>query len=202
VRFLCKLFGLGLDILAALPYFRVGKVEKMKSLMRYYGPLYCLLLLCMMACTPKNGSTASGDRVKTDQEKIKKKTVKPSSKSTTKKQTNSWNYVHDNDKPYAILDHELPMNPKHPTIPQSELGITVVKPDGWTESEMTFHEGYCGQMMASVGETIDSEVFCKCFLEKIQYYYEPIYFKDAYEDQKRWNQYCYAEAAKAKEGSE
>lgn len=170
----------------------------MKLQIKYYGFLACLILFCLMACNPKSSSSSTGD-----QEKMTKKTVQPKSNDSQatmpKKKSDGWNYVHDPEKPYAILDHELPMNPKYPEIPQSELGITVVKKDGWSESEMTFHESYCGQMMASVADQIDSEVFCKCFLEKIQYYYEPIYFKDAYEDQKRWNQYCYAAAAKAKE---
>jgi len=43
-------------------------------------------------------------------------------------------------------------------------------------------------------ENYDQVKFCECFLSKIQYYYEPIYVKESYEDQKKWNSYCLQEA--------
>jgi len=90
-------------------------------------------------------------------------------------------------------DADLEMNPQYPNIPKSEKGITVVNPNGWEEKTMEFHLGYCAQMVGSL-ENIDAAIFCECFLAKIQYYYEPIYFKEAYQDQTVWNQYCLKKA--------
>ncbi len=80
-------------------------------------------------------------------------------------------------------------------ILRSEKGITVVRPDGWTSQEMDFQIGYCAQMMASVTD-IDGLKYCECFLERIQYYYEPIHAREAYDDQSKWNQECYQESMK------
>lgn len=90
----------------------------------------------------------------------------------------------------------LKMHPDYPNIPLAERGITVVSKKGWDKQTMDFHRNYCSDMLASL-DSIDRATFCDCFLDKIQYYYEPIYFKEAYEDQKIWNQYCLAEAKKA-----
>jgi len=79
-------------------------------------------------------------------------------------------------------------------IPKAENGITVVSETGWTADQMTFHQDYCQQMMASL-EGYDVSKFCTCFLEKIQYYYQPIHFKEAYTDQQKWNQNCLQDAA-------
>lgn len=87
----------------------------------------------------------------------------------------------------------LQMNPKHPNIPLAELGITVVNVDGWTTQQMEFHLDYCNQMMGSL-EDLDPDSFCECFLSKIQYYYEPRFFKEAYQDQQAWNRMCYEQA--------
>jgi hypothetical protein len=80
-------------------------------------------------------------------------------------------------------------------IPKAEMGITVVSETGWTEKEMEFQQSYCESMMASL-EDIEGYRFCECFLSKIQYYYKPIHFKEAYQDQKKWNEICYQEAMK------
>lgn len=93
-----------------------------------------------------------------------------------------------------INDSKPAMNPKYPNIPMAEKGITVVTPEGWDEKTMDFHIGYCAQMLANLSETYDPSAFCPCFLQKIQYYYEPIYFKEAYVDQQLWNQECLEEA--------
>jgi hypothetical protein len=79
-------------------------------------------------------------------------------------------------------------------IPIAEQGITIMFDDGWKKEDMDFHLDYCKQMMAGVKDKINADVFCPCFLDKIQYYYEPIYFKEAYEDQKKWNEACYQAA--------
>ncbi len=76
-------------------------------------------------------------------------------------------------------------------FPKAEKGITVVLPDGWKESEMDFQQGYCESMMASL-ENFNGTKFCECFLGRIQYYYKPIHAREAYEDQKKWNEECYA----------
>lgn len=54
---------------------------------------------------------------------------------------------------------------------------------------MDFQISYCGQMMQNQKD-INGDVFCKCFLDKIQYFYEPIYASEAYTDQVKWNSQC------------
>ena len=80
-------------------------------------------------------------------------------------------------------------------VRKPELGITVHFPDGWKKEDMDFHLNYCQQMMANVQE-IDGQKFCHCFLEKIQYFYEPIYFREAYDHQQKWNSECFLNAKK------
>ncbi len=87
------------------------------------------------------------------------------------------------------------MNPKYPHIPMAEKGITVVNPNGWKQQDMEFHIGYCKDMFAEMSD-LNGDIFCHCFLEKIQYYYEPIYFKEAYNDQQKWNAECLEKAKK------
>ncbi len=91
---------------------------------------------------------------------------------------------------------EQKMHPDYPHIPLADLGITVVSEDGWDEKTLEFHLGYCEQMMGKLGDKYHTNVFCDCFVKKIQYYYEPIFFKEAYTDQKRWNQECLKAATK------
>jgi len=95
-----------------------------------------------------------------------------------------------NNPQIEINGEGLKMNPKYENIPLADLGITVVNPQGWTDDQMNFHLNYCLQMMGSL-EEIDPMQFCECFLTKIQYYYEPRFFKEAYDDQKTWNQHCF-----------
>jgi len=75
-------------------------------------------------------------------------------------------------------------------ISKAEKGITIVLPDGWPQSEMDFQQSYCESMMASL-DNFNGTKFCECFLGRIQYYYKPIHAREAYEDQKRWNEECY-----------
>ncbi|MGB1204872.1 MAG: hypothetical protein ACPG5B_04450 [Chitinophagales bacterium] len=75
-------------------------------------------------------------------------------------------------------------------VSKAEKGITVVLPDGWKESEMDFQQSYCESMMANL-ENFNGTKFCQCFLGRIQYYYKPIHAREAYEDQKKWNEECY-----------
>lgn len=79
-------------------------------------------------------------------------------------------------------------------VERAELGITIVAPDGWTKDQMDFQQRYCESSFEQL-ESIDGPIFCACFLEKIQYYYEPIFVKEAYSDQKKWNQVCYEAAS-------
>lgn len=79
-------------------------------------------------------------------------------------------------------------------ILKAEQGISIHFDNGWTKEDMAFHLDYCKQMMAGLKDKIDADKFCPCFLDKIQYYYEPIYFKEAYTDQKHWNEICYQNA--------
>ena len=72
--------------------------------------------------------------------------------------------------------------------------MTVVNQTGWTNEQMGFQQDYCEQSVASVAEVIHPAKFCSCFLSKIQYYYNPVYIKEAYADQQLWNQMCYDEA--------
>ncbi len=77
---------------------------------------------------------------------------------------------------------------------KAEKGVTVVNQTGWTNEQMGFQQDYCEQSVASVAEVIHPAKFCSCFLSKIQYYYNPIFIKEAYADQQMWNQMCYEEA--------
>jgi len=79
-------------------------------------------------------------------------------------------------------------------LPKAGKGITVVSKDGWTKDQMDFQQRYCESMFEKL-ENYDQIKFCNCFLAKIQYYYEPIYVRESYEDQKKWNSYCLQEAA-------
>lgn len=128
--------------------------------------LFCFFLLT--SCSQKKTSS-------------KTNVNNPEQSKTTKVQAQS-----DNSKPA--------MHPEYPNIPLAEKGITVVTPEGWDAKTMDFHVGYCAQMLANLSETYDPSLFCPCFLNKIQYYYEPIYFKEAYVDQQLWNQECLEEA--------
>ncbi len=80
-------------------------------------------------------------------------------------------------------------------VPKSEKGITVANPDGWEDKQMEFQQRYCESMMENI-EGLEGWKFCECFLDKIQYYYKPIHFKEAYDDQQKWNSECYQEAQK------
>ena len=80
-------------------------------------------------------------------------------------------------------------------IEVAEMGFTVVNPNGWTNDQMDFQIRYCESMFESV-ETMDGTIFCPCFLDKIQYYYEPRFVRDAYSDQKKWNEECTEKASK------
>jgi len=78
-------------------------------------------------------------------------------------------------------------------IPKAEKGITVVSENGWAKEQMDFQQRYCESMFGQL-EGYDPVNFCLCFLDKVQYYYEPIYVREAYEDQKKWNSFCLDEA--------
>lgn len=115
----------------------------------------------------------------------------PSNSTNTNTNTNTKPNSQANSKQAG---EKSKMHPKYPHIPIAEKGITVTNPDGWDKQTMDFHIGYCAQMLSSLSETYNPTVFCPCFLDKIQYYYEAIYFKEAYEDQEAWNQECLEEA--------
>ena len=80
-------------------------------------------------------------------------------------------------------------------LPAAEKSITPISETGWRKEDMDFHQKYCEQMMQSI-ETIKAKEFCTCFLSKIQYYYEPVYFNEAYKDQQKWNAECFKNASK------
>lgn len=96
-------------------------------------------------------------------------------------------------EPLYEKDYETTKSGKR--VRRSAMGVTIRFPDGWKKEDMDFQIDYCKQTMASV-QTIDSQKFCTCFLEKVQYYYEPIYVRDSYEHQQHWNQECFAAAQK------
>lgn len=140
-----------------------------------------ILALLMVGCQDTKKATTSTKKATAT------KTATPSStKTEPKKQYNTEDGLPNSDE-------ELRMNSKYPHIPKAEKGITVVNKDGWDKKTMDFHLGYCAQMVGTL-ENIEHAVFCECFLSKIQYYYEPIYFKEAYQDQTLWNQYCLKKA--------
>ncbi len=143
----------------------------------YYYIMACLLIcLSLTACQQKADTTTS---------------EKTTTTASTKKGDNKVK------SPEVIEEagYKYVMTKTGRKVRKAEKGITVVNPDGWKASEMDFHQGYCEQMVGSL-EDIDGTQFCKCFLDKIQYYYAPIHFREAYEDQTSWNQECYGEAEK------
>ena len=79
-------------------------------------------------------------------------------------------------------------------IPKAQNGITVVNQTGWANEQMSFQQDYCEQSVASVAEVIHPARFCSCFLSKVQFYYDPIYLREAYADQQVWNEACYQQA--------
>jgi len=137
-----------------------------------------ILAFLVVGCQDAKKPTKKANTTKT--------TTSPSAQTEPKK-------LYDTEDGLPNSDEELRMNPKYPHIPKPEKGITVVNKDGWDEKTMEFHLGYCAQMVGKL-ENIEHAVFCECFLSKIQYYYEPIYFKEAYQDQTLWNQYCLKKA--------
>jgi len=80
-------------------------------------------------------------------------------------------------------------------VPLPDLGITVVNPEGWTEDQMNFQQNYCLTMFEKLEGEYDPDKFCLCFLDKVQYYYKPVYIFEAFEDQKTWNSFCLKESA-------
>jgi len=78
--------------------------------------------------------------------------------------------------------------------PLPDLGITVVNPDGWTDDQMSFQQNYCLTMFEKLEGEYDPDKFCLCFLDKVQYYYKPVYIFEAFEDQKTWNSHCLKES--------
>ncbi len=78
-------------------------------------------------------------------------------------------------------------------LPKAEKGITIVSKDGWTNDQMDFQQRYCESMFEQL-DGYNAIAFCECFLSKVQYYYEPIYVREAYDDQKKWNAYCLNES--------
>jgi len=136
---------------------------------------YCLLffLLINTACNQAADTTTNTNDTKSTI------TTKSTPTSTTKK----------------AIEGKTVTLPTGEVISEAEKGITIVSEKGWTKAEMDFQQGYCEQTMASL-EDIDGMKFCECFLGKIQYFYKPIYAREAYEDQQKWNSECYQEAQK------
>lgn len=132
--------------------------------------LYLLTATCIglgTACQPKSPNTSN---------------------TTPQGQTQTAVGKDENGLPLYEKDYETTSTGKR--IRRSAMGVTVRFPDGWKKEDMDFHIGYCQQMMGKV-ENLDSDKFCRCFLDKAQYYYEPIYVRDAYEHQQHWNKECF-----------
>lgn len=145
--------------------------------------LYIILISMGQACHPKQTTTAE-------------KTAEPAApNNATPQQNTSTNASENAATTTPISNNDYTTTSTGKRIRKAEMGVTVVNPDGWPKSDMEFHLGYCAQMFAKTPE-VDPNKFCPCFLEKIQYYYEPIYFKEAYEHQQKWNTECYLEAKK------
>ena len=94
----------------------------------------------------------------------------------------------ENGNPLYERDYETTATGKR--VRRSAMGVTSRFPDGWQKTDMDFHIDYCKQMMAKA-EGVDPDKFCRCFLDKVQYYYEPIYVRDSYEYQQHWNKECF-----------
>ncbi|MFK7907350.1 MAG: hypothetical protein AB8B69_19600 [Chitinophagales bacterium] len=84
--------------------------------------------------------------------------------------------------------------PSGKRVPAAEKGVTVVNRTGWTNEQMEFQQDYCQQSLAGVADVVYPARFCSCFLDKVQFYYNPIYLKEAYTDQQAWNMSCYEQA--------
>ena len=102
------------------------------------------------------------------------------------------------DTTIPATDSEFILSKSGKKLPKPENNITIVNENGWNEQDMTFQLDYCMQMMASV-QNLDANTFCTCFLSKIQYFYPPIYARDAYEDQQKWNSKCFEAAEQVKQ---
>ena len=146
-----------------------------------------LNLFFLLSITTFCKQSDNNKSVSTEKE-VKKATTTPVEKTTTDE-------VEAAPKTNPAPKKKLIKTKTGKEVLKAEKGITIVNPDGWTTNQMDFQIGYCEQMMGNL-EDIDGTTFCECFLDKIQYYYKPIYVRDAYDDQQKWNQQCYEEALK------
>ena len=80
------------------------------------------------------------------------------------------------------------MHPKYPNIPYTTTFEGNVYPEGWSDNTKKRFEGDCREWISPY--THDRSIFCDCFLDKIQYYYEPIYMDEAFTEQGRWYKEC------------
>ncbi len=59
----------------------------------------------------------------------------------------------------------------------------------WTDKDMEFQQSYCLQIMANI-QDLDKENYCKCFLDKVKFYYEPVDVLHAYRQERDFSQEC------------
>lgn len=158
-----------------------------------------LLILTFTACSPKhqqsNNSQKTAPTSTTNKEVTNQSKQTTENSSPTSADTSTPESAETDTQEEIVLTYTKTNSGVE--VPKSDNGITIVNHDGWTESQMDFQQGYCEQMMAKM-DRIDGPEFCRCFLAKVQYYYEPIYIRDAYDDQQTFNKYCFRHAEQYK----
>jgi len=146
--------------------------------MRYLLFLLLSFAICLVACNTDGKKNTSTEKKTVETQKAKPAPAKKAKPSNVTIGKDGYTYITTNTGK---------------KVHKAQQGITIVNHDGWTESQMTFQIDYCMQMMAKL-EDVDSNKFCVCFLEKVQYFYKPIHARDAWDDQKDWNTDCYVDA--------
>jgi len=64
----------------------------------------------------------------------------------------------------------------------------------WTEEDVTFHLDYCNKMMSQMqGFDIDANLYCKCFIDTVKYYYTTADVLDAYKQEVDFSKMCLKE---------
>ncbi len=168
------------------------------SLMKQYHPIILSFIIFFLLgsftqCSSKHKQSNNTSPTTSNETK----TSTPAVANTTPPATKAENSPENEEEQEEDLTLQYTKTNTGIEIPKSDNGITIVNHEGWNESQMDFQQGYCEQMMAKM-ERIDGPEFCRCFLAKVQYYYEPIYIRDAYDDQQTFNKYCFRHAEQYK----
>jgi len=81
-------------------------------------------------------------------------------------------------------------NSENDTNPTS----TTKRTSSWTEQDVAFHVDYCNKMMNQMqGFNIDANLYCKCFIDTVKYYYTSADVLDAYKQEVDFSKMCLKE---------